>query len=77
MKPRERISEKQIFNRLLQYLRKVKMTYKCALCADSISKNVYYCTNHEWHLCWNCVRKAMFTNELTCKKCGKRVRRVD
>lgn len=53
------------------------MTYKCALCADSISKNVYYCTNHEWHLCWNCVRKAMFTNELTCKKCGKRVRRVD
>jgi hypothetical protein len=51
--------------------------FKCALCAKSISRNVYYCSRHEWHICWNCARKAVMTTELTCPKCFKRVDRID
>lgn len=50
--------------------------FKCALCAKQILKNVYYCSHCDWHLCWDDVRKAAFTNKLTCK-CGHEVRRVD
>jgi len=51
--------------------------FKCAKCGDRVSRNVYYCSHCEWHLCWDCVRKATFTNELTCPKCSKKVHRVD
>jgi hypothetical protein len=53
------------------------MTFKCALCGKGISSNVYYCSHHEWHICWNCVRKAALTNRLSCPKCGQEARRVD
>ncbi|HEV2378959.1 MAG TPA: hypothetical protein VG206_04090 [Terriglobia bacterium] len=53
------------------------MTYHCALCGKHTSHNAYYCSTHDWHLCWDCVHKAALTNELTCPNCGKKVRRVD
>jgi endogenous inhibitor of DNA gyrase (YacG/DUF329 family) len=53
------------------------MAFKCALCGKQISHNVYYCSKHEWHLCWDCINKATFTNRLTCPKCGQEVHRVD
>lgn len=51
--------------------------FRCVKCGGHISHNVYYCSHCEWRLCWDCVKKATFTNELTCPKCGKTVRRVD
>jgi rRNA maturation endonuclease Nob1 len=53
------------------------MSFKCALCGEQHSHNVYYCSQHSWHLCWDCVRKAALTNKLTCPKCGHEVHRVD
>ena len=53
------------------------MSFKCALCAEQHSHNVYYCSTHDWHLCWNCVKKATLTNRLSCPKCGHEVHRVD
>ncbi|GEM_PF-6184088 len=51
--------------------------FKCVRCGDRISHNIYYCSHCEWHLCWDCIKKSIFTNELTCSKCGKKVHRVD
>ncbi len=51
--------------------------FKCALCGDHIEHNVYYCPEHEWHICWKCVKKAALTNKLSCPKCGHDVSRVD
>jgi len=53
------------------------MSFKCALCGDSVNKNVYYCSKHSWHICWNCVKKAALTTRLSCPKCGEDVTRVD
>ena len=53
------------------------MAIKCAHCGETHSFNIYYCSKHSWHLCWNCVRKAALTNKLTCPKCGREVYRVD
>lgn len=53
------------------------MNFKCALCGPSISQNVYYCSQHEWRICWSCVKKATLTNCLSCPKCGREVSRVD
>lgn len=52
-------------------------TFICALCAKNVSKNVYYCPEHRWHLCWDCLRKALLTTALKCPKCGHDVNRVD
>lgn len=52
-------------------------TYKCAKCGNQISSNLYFCSNEEWYLCWDCIRKATFTNELSCPGCGKKVHRID
>ena len=57
--------------------RKEDMTYKCAKCGKQMSSNVYFCSNEEWHLCWDCIRKAALTSKLTCFKCGKEVHRID
>ena len=57
--------------------RKEDMTYKCAKCGKQMSRNVYFCSNEEWHLCWDCIQKAALTNKLTCFKCGKEVHRID
>src|SRR5437762_13378214 len=54
-----------------------QMTYRCVICSKQVSKNVYYCSKHDWHLCWDDVRKATLTNKLTCPKCGEEVHRVD
>jgi hypothetical protein len=53
------------------------MTFRCALDGREISHNVYYCSHHDWYLCWDHVSKATFTNKLTCPKCGHEVHRVD
>lgn len=53
------------------------MSFKCALCGRQVTQNVYFCSHHDWHLCWDCVRKAALTTRLTCPKCGKDVHRVD
>jgi len=53
------------------------MSHKCARCGKQVSKNIYYCSEHDWHLCWDCINKATFSNKLTCYKCGKEVQRVD
>ena len=62
---------------LLSYRFRSHMSFKCALCAEHHSHNVYYCSSHDWYLCWNCVKKATFTNKLSCPKCGHEVSRVD
>jgi endogenous inhibitor of DNA gyrase (YacG/DUF329 family) len=49
----------------------------CALCGKQISHNVYYCPRHHWYLCWDHLKKAIFTNTLACPKCGTEVSRVD
>ena len=53
------------------------MSMKCAKCGKQTTHNIYYCSKHEWHLCWDCVTKAALTNKLTCPKCGTVVHRVD
>jgi endogenous inhibitor of DNA gyrase (YacG/DUF329 family) len=53
------------------------MSHKCAICGDNISHNVYFCSHHAWHICWDCVKKAALTNKLSCPKCGRDVSRVD
>jgi len=53
------------------------MRFTCVRCGKSMTHNVYYCSHHDWHLCWDRVKKAAFTNDLTCPKCGKEVSRVD
>lgn len=51
--------------------------FKCARCAKHMSRNVYYCSRCDWHLCWDCIRKATFTDKLSCPKCDHDARRVD
>jgi hypothetical protein len=53
--------------------------FKCGHCAELVSRNVYYCSKCEWHICWRCVKKSTFTNELKCPNpsCNKIVVRVD
>jgi len=53
------------------------MTYRCVICSKQVSENVYYCSKHDWYLCWKDVRKAALTNKLTCPRCGEEVHRVD
>lgn len=52
-------------------------SFRCALCGESISKNVYYCAKHQWHLCWDCLLKGVFTTARKCPKCSEEVTRVD
>jgi len=53
--------------------------FKCGRCGKLITKNVYYCSHCQWHLCWDCLRKAPFTTELSCPNpdCARKVIRVD
>jgi hypothetical protein len=53
------------------------MSMKCAKCGKNVTHNIYYCSRHNWHLCWDCVGKTLLTSKLTCPKCGTEVSRVD
>lgn len=53
------------------------MKFKCALCGRNASQNVYYCSEHNWHICWNCAKKSALTNRVSCPKCGNEISRVD
>jgi len=53
------------------------MSFKCALRAEHHHITSIIAPRTEWYLCWDYVKKATFTNKLSCAKCGHGVSRVD
>src|SRR5260370_34434090 len=49
---------------------KAMREFKCARCGKHVSQNVYHCGHCDWYICWDCIKKATFTNKLKCPKCG-------
>jgi len=50
---------------------------KCIVGDHLILRNAYWCSNCEWYLCWDHLKKAALTNAIKCPKCGHDVKRVD